>query len=71
MTVLGGESPLLAVARNGKNGAHNGPSVVDPDPGPEEGAAFEKPGRSIFAQGTAGDVPLAATCQPRNPRVSA
>jgi hypothetical protein len=28
--------------------------------GPEEGAAFEKPGRSIFALGTAGVDPLAA-----------
>src|SRR5580704_7061599 len=49
--------PLLAVARNGKNSAHKGTSIVDPGPGLEEGAAFEKARRAIFTPGTAAGGP--------------
>ena len=63
------ESPLLAVARNGKNGAHNGPSVVGPGPGLEEGAASENPGRSIFVRGTAAGDPNANIVGFVGPRV--
>ena len=60
----GQEGPKVAMNRrywlswNANSGAHNGPSVVGPGPGPEKGAAFEKPGRSIFAPGTAGVDPM-------------